>query len=209
MQAVKKKPKGDRYYDDVAFRYERKRLRQEWWHIEQREMRDLLDGLPRGLKVVDIPFGTGRFVPYYLEFGYKVHGLDASRDMLAAAHRALGEDYAKCTCVTGDAAALPYRKGQFDLLVSTRFLRDIVLFADAKRMLAEMARVTRKFAIIQLGHDPNGHRMPADDEVMGSLMGRAEVDALLAGNGLEVTDRRLVKTMEDGGEIHHVLCRKV
>ena len=166
MQNVKKAPKGDRYYDKVAFRYERKRQRQEWWHVEQREMQELLDLLPRNLSVVDVPFGTGRFVPYYLDRGYQIHGLDASHDMLSAAHRALGDEaYSKCTCVTGTASKLPYSDEQFDLLVSTRFLRDIVVFSEAQTMLAEMARVTKKYAIIQLGENPDGHMRPEADDV--------------------------------------------
>ena len=209
MQAVKKQPKGDRYYNDTAFRYERKRMRQDWWHVEQREMRSLLDTLPTELSVVDVPFGTGRFVPFYAELGYKIAGLDVSYDMLAAAKQALGEElYDQCTCVTGDAAKLPYADEQFNLIVSTRFLRDIVLFGTAKTMLAEMARVTSRYAIIQLGEDPNGHRTPDDDEVMGSHMSRDAVDALLLANGLHAIKRRHVKDMDDGGEIYHVLCEK-
>jgi len=210
MLAVKKKPKGDRYYNDTAARYERKRLRQDWWHVEQTEMRALLEDLPTKLSVVDIPFGTGRFVPFYDERGFTVAGLDASGDMLSAAKASLGEAlFGKCTCITGDAANLPYADGQFDLIVSTRFLRDIVLFADAKKMLSEMARVTSRYAIIQLGEDPNGDRIPEDDEVMGSHMSRDSVDALLLSNGLKAVRRSHVKGMDDGGQIYHVLCEKV
>ncbi len=188
-----KKPKGDSYYNRRAQNYERRRLKQEWWHVEQREMRDLLDGLPRNLKVLDVPFGTGRFVPYYAEFGYDITGLDASDHMLTAAQTALGALYAQCTCVTGTAADLPFDDGAFDLVVSTRFLRDIVVFADARVMLGEMARVTSRYAIIQLGENPDGHRRPNDDEVMGSHMSRTAVNRLLAGVGFKAVDRRLVK----------------
>lgn len=209
MTAVKKAPKGDRYYDKVAIRYEKKRKKQEWWHVEQREMQDLLDLLPRNLSVVDIPFGTGRFVPYYLERGYAVHGLDVSQDMLTAANAALGDEaYGRCTCVTGDAAKLPYQDGQFDLLVSTRFLRDIVFFPDAQKMLAEFARVTKKYAIIQLGENAEGHMRPADDEVMGSKMSRNAVRALLKKNGLSIKERRHVHFVEGEGDIYHLLCEK-
>ena len=53
--------KGDRYYGHSATRYEKKRKKQDWWHVEQAEMEDLLATLPDGLSVVDIPFGTGTF----------------------------------------------------------------------------------------------------------------------------------------------------
>ncbi|MFN4172962.1 MAG: class I SAM-dependent methyltransferase [Pseudorhodobacter sp.] len=201
-------PKGDTYYKGRAQNYEKRRLKQEWWHVEQREMKSLLEGLPRNLKVVDIPFGTGRFVPFYAELGHEIHGLDASGDMIEAARATLGKLYDKCSCTVGDAAALPYENGAFDLVVSTRFLRDIVTFGMAKQMLAEMARVTSKYAILQLGNSLKGTRMPADDEVMGGNLSRAGVDKLLKSHGLKVRDRRLVKSDEEVGEIHHILCEK-
>ena len=207
MSALKK-PKGDSYYNNRAANYDKRRSRQEWWHVEQREMKSLLDGLPQDMNVVDIPFGTGRFVPYYDELSHTVFGLDASNEMLAAAKKSLGVLFDKCTCVTGTAAKLPFADGQFDLLVSTRFLRDIVVFADAQAMLAEFARVTSKYAIIQLGEHPDTHRRPDDNEVMGSVMSRTAVTRMLSGVGLKVIDRRLVKTNDDGGEIYHILCEK-
>lgn len=207
MEALKK-AKGDSYYNKRAANYNKRRVKQDWWHVEQREMKDLLSALPRDLSVVDIPFGTGRFAPYYEEFGYTISGLDASHAMLAAASAELGPLYDRCTCVTGDAAKLPYADGQFDLLVSTRFLRDIVHFGTAKQILAEFSRITRKYAIIQLGETPGKGRTPDDDEVMSSLMSRKAIDALLKAHGFSATDRRLVKTVEDGGEIYHIMCEK-
>ncbi|MEL7114648.1 MAG: class I SAM-dependent methyltransferase [Pseudomonadota bacterium] len=209
MQAGKKAPKGDRYYNKIAHRYEKKRQKQAWWHVEQQEMQSLLETLPKGLSVVDIPFGTGRFVPYYVERGFDISGLDASHDMLAAAKAALGGLYDQCRTVTGNAGMLPYADEQFDLLVSTRFLRDIVVFADAKKMLAEFARVTSRYAIIQLGENPNDDLTPAEDDVMGSKMARESVDLLLADHDLVVKDRRFVHSVDGEGDIHHILCEKV
>lgn len=204
-----KRPKGDSYYGKKSVNYEKRRKKQDWWHVEQREMLALLSELPRNLSVIDIPFGTGRFVPYYLEFGYQVHGLDASEDMLEAAKVALGDQYERCKTRTGNAAALPYEDGEFDLVVSTRFLRDIILFKDALKMLSEMARVTSKYAIIQLGENPDRHREPDDNEVMGSSMSRDRVDQMLRKVKLEAVERRLVKQGDDEGDIHHVFCKKV
>lgn len=202
-------PKGDTYYDRRAQNYDKRRNKQEWWHVEQREMKSLLETLPRGLKVVDIPFGTGRFVPYYAELGYDIYGLDSSDHMIGAAKSALGDLFDGCTTSVGDAADLPFADGEFDLLVSTRFLRDIIVFSHAKRTLAEFARVTSKYAIIQLGNAAKGHEMPADDEIMSSKMSMAAVDEMLIEHGLTPVERRLVKS-DDGaeGEIHHILCKK-
>jgi len=202
-------PKGDTYYKGRADNYNKKRLKQDWWHVEQKEMEALLETLPRNLSVVDIPFGTGRFVPFYDKFGYKIAGLDASADMIGAARASLGALYEKCSCTVGDAMELPYKDGAFDLVVSTRFLRDIVTFGMAKTMLAEMARVTSKYAIIQLGNNFDEGRTPGDDEVMGGNLSKAGIEKMLKANGLKVKDRRLVLAEPEIGEIHHFLCEKI
>lgn len=202
-------PKGDKYYNRVAKNYNRKRLRQDWWHVEQREMYDLLSGLPRGLKVVDIPFGTGRFVPYYLEFGYEVHGLDISSHMLDAAREALGDDFYKCRPITGSANSTPFGDGEFDLVVSTRFLSNIVTYPVSLEALAEFSRITSRYAIVQLGHNTEGDRAPDADETMNHSHSEAAIDGLLSDVGLKVLDRRTVLTNPDAHEVmDHILCEK-
>lgn len=207
--AIQTKAKGDSYYKGVAKNYEKRRSTQEYWQVEQTEMRALLEGLPRGLKVVDIPFGTGRFVPFYAEFGYSISGLDASNDMIAAATETLGPLMDRCTCVVGDAADLPFEDGAFDLVVSTRFLRDVVPFGAAKKMIAEMSRVTSRYAILQLGNSFGDDTTPNDKDVMAGNLSRDSVDMLLLDYNFEVLERRLVRENQRGGEIHHILCRKL
>jgi len=90
---AKGRPKGDTYYKDIASNYEKKRKKQAWWHVEQEQMAQLLDQLPDGMSVVDIPFGTGRFVPMYRKKGFKIAGLDASEDMISTAQKILGSDF--------------------------------------------------------------------------------------------------------------------
>ena len=203
------KPKGDTYYKGVAKNYEKRRTKQGYWQVEQTEMRSLLEGLPRGLKVVDIPFGTGRFVPFYAEFGYDISGLDASGDMIEAARESLGPLFDRCKCVVADAAELPFDDGAFDLVVSTRFLRDIVTFGVAKKILAEMARVTRKYAILQLGNNIDADQIPRDDLAMGGAFSMSAVDTLLQDHGFKVINRRLIRTAPEIGEIHLTLCEKI
>ena len=202
--------KGDSYYGKTARNYEIRRTRQQWWHVENTEMEALLDKLPRALRVVDIPFGTGRFVPMYLERGYQIHGLDASEAMVAQAGEILGDSFKKCSTSIGSATELPYEDGEFDLLVSTRFLRDIIIFKHAKQALAEFARVTKSHAIIQLGQTTNAKgAMPKAGEAMGSKMSAKQIENLLTSVGFTIVEKRLVKSDEaDNSEIYHVLCKK-
>ncbi len=206
-----KKAKGDSYYGKAASAYEEVRTKQPWWSVEQKEMQVLLDQLPQNLKVVDIPFGTGRFVPYYLERGYEVYGLDASEEMLQTAQKILKDQYDKCTATTGFSTHLPYEDGAFDLLVSTRFLRDIILFRDVKKTMAEFSRVTKSYAIIQFGiRLTEPFEIPPDDERMSSRMSMQQIETFLKEYGFEVMDSRFVKgTKDNSSEIRHVLCKKV
>ena len=203
------KPKGDSYYNNVARNYEVKRKKQAWWHTEQDEMKVLLDKLPEGLGVVDIPFGTGRFVSMYLEKGYDVSGLDASGDMISAAKRILGDDFKKVDVRVGDASSLPYDADEFDLLVSTRFLRDIVSYRTAKKVLREFSRVTKQYAIIQLGQNRQEGFIPDDESPMRGSLSETGVHKLLKENRFEVIEKRLVLSHEnEGTDIYHFLCKK-
>ena len=202
-------PKGDSYYSRRARNYTIRRSKQAWWPVEQEEMKNLLETLPKGLKVLDMPFGTGRFAEFYAERGFDIHGLDISVDMLATAAAELGDLYKQCTCKTGDARQLPYEDEEFDLVVSCRFLSDIIIFGDAKIAIKELHRVTKKHAILQLSENPKEHIEPADSEIMGNLMARENVEALLLSLGFKLIERRLVRTSDVAGEIYHMLFEKV
>ncbi len=203
--------KGDSYYGRVAQNYEKRRKKQGWWDVEQDEMKALLETLPKKLSVVDIPFGTGRFVPFYLERGFDVHGLDASDEMLKAASESLGGDFKKCTVSTGSAMELPFSDGQFDLLVSTRFLRDIIVAKDAIAALHEFARVTKKHAIIQLGEHTSPEGAELDPEhVLGSRLSEKANIEMLSKAGFEIVEKRLVKSdPSESSVIYHFLLKKV
>lgn len=144
-------PKGDIYYGDTAQLYEAERARKGHWRREQAAVEGFLARLPQGLSVLDVPVGTGRFVEFYRARDHRVTGFDASRDMLAIARRRADEAGLSAEFTAGDATRLPYGDGAFDLVVSTRFLRHILPYALARQSLAEMARVCRGHAIIELG----------------------------------------------------------
>jgi ubiquinone/menaquinone biosynthesis C-methylase UbiE len=200
-------PKGDRYYGRAARAYNAKREKQDWWHVEHEEMRDLLAGLPKNLNVVDIPFGTGRFAPLYKECGHKISGLDISDHMITAAKRALGDDFEACRTEVGSALSTPFHGQEFDLLVSTRFLSHIISYKDARAALTEFARITKTYAIIQLGQTTAAPRTPAEDEAMACFMAPEAVDDLLRTHGFEPVERRLVvANPETSNEIFHILC---
>lgn len=172
-------PVGDTYYGDTAHNYLQLRAQQQHWQLEQAAIEALAARFPEGTRVLDVPFGTGRFVPFYLAKGMVVYGLDASEDMLALARKSLGDKYYMCNVQMGDAIRLPYQDNFFDLVVCVRFLSHVVSFSVAKAVLGEIWRVTRSHALLQFRvrrEDVPSTRPPRPFEAMGD---RLSQDALV------------------------------
>jgi len=75
--------KADHYYGQVAKNYEAQRQGGTWdWEHEF-----VRANLGKAKTVVDVPVGTGRFLPLYQEAGIEAVGLDVSADMLSIARR--------------------------------------------------------------------------------------------------------------------------
>lgn len=184
-------PVGDTYRGKMAEQYLQRRVTQEYWMLEQRTMDRLLASLPRCQAVLDVPIGTGRFVPLYLARGLEVFGLDRSPDMLSVARRELKELFLRCRMQIGDAQRLPYRDAAFDLVVSFRFLSHVVSFAEAKAALGELRRVARRAAFLQLRvrrpDVPAAGPIP-EDEAMGDRLPVPDLTNLLHKNGFVVRD---------------------
>lgn len=198
--------KGDSYYGKAAEMYEARRVKQDWWQVEHKQMKACLGNLPNKLNVLDVPFGTGRFLPIYRSRGDKVHGLDSSEDMISQALALRGKEFEGTETSIGSAMALPFDDDTFDLLVSVRFLSEIITFSDAKVALAEFARVTRTYAVLQLSERTVGTGlMPEEDAAMRDLMDRGQVNALLKDHGFDPIERYPVREGSDF-QINHILC---
>jgi SAM-dependent methyltransferase len=95
---------------------------------------DLLPPAPA--RVLEVGCGEGRIARDLADRGYAVTGLDIAPSLVAAAADAdPRSDY-----VVGDASALPFADGSFDLLVSYNSLIDI---DDMRAAVAEAGRVLR------------------------------------------------------------------
>src|SRR5918911_3514111 len=90
-------------------------------------------------RCLDVGCGGGRLVVALAEAGWAVTGVDLSEDQLRVAERRAG-DVAEAL-VRADAAALPFREGEFDAVVSTFTHTDL---DQPGRAFRESARVLRR-----------------------------------------------------------------
>jgi SAM-dependent methyltransferase len=150
-----------RYKGEGAASYNTVRSTSERWRQEHATVRDMLSAYA-GATVLDIPVGTGRFVPIYKELGCRLVGVDISPDMLAETRRAAeAEGYAPDALELADATGLP---GHFqaDVAVSVRFFNwlDEPRARLAFTNIAKAARRAMIFSLTSVDLDklPEGER---------------------------------------------------
>jgi len=197
------KPVGDIYYGSRASNYVQQRESTEIWQTEQRVVADIVRELPPGQVVLDVPFGTGRFVRLYHENEMEVYGVEISPKMLEAARADLGDShYQRCILHTGSAESLTFPNHFFDLVVCFRFLQGIISFGMARRVLEELRRVTKSNGIVVAELHTRNATAPlekplGDDVPMGSRFSRAELESFLCGIGFEIFAEKSIKSAID------------
>lgn len=209
---------ADAYYGQKASTYVEKRLKEDKWHAEQAIIGELLDDVPNGISVLDVPFGTGRFVPMYLEKNMSVHGVEISSDMLAAAKKALGSNYDRCDLHIGSADSLQFIDDKFDLIVCCRFLGLIPLLM-AKNVLSEFHRVSKSRVILYMNVRKSGFdfsrlvervRMllggsPRYSKMLSGNIDEPEFLSILEESGFQVHDRRVIRDAPKSTYVFYVL----
>lgn len=148
-----------KYRGATADLYEAKRAGQEKWRAEDRIVREMLDPLPETTQILDIPIGTGRFIPYYEARGFQVIGLDVSSDMLAQARRRIMSS--RVSVGPGDIFAIDLPDEAVDVAVCIRIF-NLIDASDMKAALHEVQRVTRDQIILNLRvwHRDTKYRRP-------------------------------------------------
>jgi len=96
--------------------------------------------LQPGLRVLDVACGTGNLAVIAARRGCEVSGLDIAANLIAQARTRATAQGLRIDFKEGDAEALPFADGQFDLVVSTFG----VMFAPRPHVVAaELQRVTK------------------------------------------------------------------
>ena len=132
-----------RYTGARAQDYDARREGTAKWEAEQAIVERLLRSLPSGCSLVDIPVGTGRFLPLYRQLGIHATGMDVSQDMLARAR----EKCEDATLGLSDIRRIDASDRQYDCALCVRFL-NWVGGPALKAAVRELARVSRQHVIL-------------------------------------------------------------
>ena len=173
-------------------------------------MREYLSRLELISSVLDAPFGTGRFAPVYAAHHLEIYALDISEDMIAEAKKKHPDAMSRANIHITDMSEIPYPDNSIDLVVCYRFLPWIVSFADAEKSLLELARVCKRYAILEfcVGKHQTGKGRVFPNRTLWNRLNEAELRDWLKGIGFEVVE---VKALHDDAEhpgLSAFLCRK-
>ncbi len=140
-------PAKTRYHGDTAAHYNIRREKNPKWRREFAALRNILSACRSDSSILDIPVGTGRFIPLYNSGFRKVFGFDVSLDMVRQA--IAGYPAGKVYFGVGEAEKIPFCDKSIDYLVSIRFLNWIST-EHLRHILQEYTRVARLGIIVSI-----------------------------------------------------------
>lgn len=147
-----------KYRGDVATGYDAKRQDSPKWAEEQRIIEDMLSDMNAGDWIVDIPIGTGRFIPFYEEKGFCWRGFDVSVDMLQQAAAKVTNDK-KAHLEEGDVRNIPLQDKSCNAAVMCRLTRWLSP-ADCQQAMRELQRISRERIIFTARVRNHQHARP-------------------------------------------------
>ena len=174
-----------------------------------------MSGAAKGVHVLDIGCGTGRFaIPMAEKLGYRVTGADPAQEMLVKAqHKNPG---GMVTWDVQDAHRLTYPDASFDIVFMSHVLHHC---ENPPQIIGECWRVLvpggilliRHSTIEEFGDEPEGTFFPETREINAARAAtQAELEILLNNAGFtEIrSEQVLQKTSESGAELVERLANK-
>lgn len=144
-------PKQYQYEGAFARSYESDRAIDAKWQREEEIVEDFLDRMTEpSMTVLDVPVGTGRFLPAYAKRGLKVIGVDVSGDMLAEARRRVVEEtlaFDDIRLEIGNVTDLDLDTAHVDVAICIRLL-NLIGMATMQSALVELRRVSSGQVIV-------------------------------------------------------------
>ena len=134
------------YAGQYAAEYDRTRtgtaIHRKRWQSELEAVHEMLTLLKKNAHWLDVPCGTGRFIPILRKHGCTMIGLDISEDMLRQIPREYLDGHQDVRTEIGDAEHLRFSDDTFDYVLSMRFF-NIVPDRVRRNALKEYAIGTR------------------------------------------------------------------
>ena len=153
------------YQGSIARNYDRDRMGRSLWSVEDTAVHALFFGR-RNLRLLDVPVGTGRFLPLFESLGFTVTGLDSAPDMLVEAEK----HHTSATLVLGDAFALPFAAQCFDVAFCCRLLH-LVQHKDVPLLLNELFRVAPEVVFtVRIGNEIELRHGPQRQQVLDEYL---------------------------------------
>lgn len=165
-----------KYHGTVATGYDAKRDNSPKWQAEQTIIEAMIDAFDG--TVLDIPVGTGRFIPAYERNGLKWLGVDLSSDML---NEASAKATQRPTFMQGDVTKLNTIVGpkSIDYAIMCRLTRWLT---PEQRVVAmeQLQTATRKAIIFtaRIANHPHAYPM---EEIEAALDGWKIIENIEAG----------------------------
>lgn len=140
-----------KYHGRKAETYDEIRTKQKRWHVENETVARMLPLDTHS--VLDMPVGTGRFLPLYVERKIGVvSGIDISEEMIALARKKVPRRKPSDVIIdlsVGDAQKTKFDDRGVDVAVCVRFL-DLIDEDAMRAVLIELARVTKRAIILTI-----------------------------------------------------------
>ena len=156
----------DFYRGHIARDYDKERMRRSLWAVEDVAIRAMFLGR-KDLRLLDVPVGTGRFLPLFEELGFTVTGMDSAPDMLTEA----AKRETNATLALGDAFALPFHDKSFDVAFCCRLLH-LIEHKDVPILLDELFRVASEVIFtVRLGAEEHPRHGPHRQKVLDAYLG--------------------------------------
>ncbi|UCD83882.1 MAG: class I SAM-dependent methyltransferase [Deltaproteobacteria bacterium] len=115
--------------------------------LEKRALKRALAREAPGLRILDMPCGTGRMCLLLSSRNYWVVGADISQGMLDLASGKQKDSSVTFPIIRADAERLPFKAGSFDYVISLRFMMHLPPEIRVK-VLREMARIAQKGLVV-------------------------------------------------------------
>jgi len=115
-------------------------------------IKEWLKKLPPKAHVLDLPCGTGRMMENITGLGFQYTGGDISPHMIEEAKNEAAGNPNVIRFVEADLEKLPFADNSFDCIIIWRILHHQADSLVRQRMLAEAARVTRRWVLVSFHH---------------------------------------------------------